>query len=155
MAEGWGAAKEAGTGGSGPTSAGTGSAPPTLGMYTIQYTKFQTRNMYHCTLIMHTWCKSAPQWGNFDLKYRVSQVIYKTKSAINELFQEFSWCFFWVFLSNCKKQKTTSQYAQSCTGTLWSRHFQLIFIGKWKTTTHITIGKCMTIQFTTWFWQHT
>ena len=44
-----------------------------------------------------------------------------------------------------------TQYAQSCTGTLRSRHFQLIFIGKWKTTTHITIGKCMTIQFTTWF----
>ena len=43
------------------------------------------------------------------------------------------------------------QYAQSCTGTLRSRHFQLIFSGKRKTTTHITIGKYMTIQFTTWF----
>ena len=48
-----------------------------------------------------------------------------------------------------------SQYAQSCTGTLWSRHSRLIFSGKWKTTTHITRWKCMTIQFATWFWQHT
>ena len=48
-----------------------------------------------------------------------------------------------------------SQYAQSCTSTLWSRHSRLIFSGKWKTTTHITRWKCMTIQFTTWFWQHT
>ena len=47
------------------------------------------------------------------------------------------------------------QYAQSCTSTLWSRHSRLIFSGKWKTTTHITRWKCMTIQFTTWFWWHT
>ena len=52
-------------------------------------------------------------------------------------------------------QLFNTQYAQSCTGTLWSRHFWLIFSGKWKTTTHITIWKCMTIQFTTWFWWHT
>ena len=32
---------------------------------------------------------------------------------------------------------------------------ELLFSWKWKTTKHITIWKCMTIQFTTWFWQHT
>ena len=56
---------------------------------------------------------------------------------------------------NNKSVKVCAQYTQSCTGTLWSRHSRLIFSGKWKTTTHITRWKCMTIQFTTWFWQHT
>ena len=32
---------------------------------------------------------------------------------------------------------------------------ELLFSWKWKTTKHITIWKCMTIQFTTWFWWHT
>ena len=43
----------------------------------------------------------------------------------------------------------------SWVSTLWSRNSRVIFSGKWMTTTHITIWKCMTIQFTTWFWQHT
>ena len=56
-----------------------------------------------------------------------------------------------VFICN----ENISQYTLSCTGTLRSRHSRLIFSGKWKATTHITRWKCITIQFTTWFWQHT